>query len=38
MGCRYVDVDELESAGVHDVAIQLSNMNTPEDYEFIRNR
>ncbi|MDN4603627.1 molybdenum cofactor guanylyltransferase [Paenibacillus sp. F6_3S_P_1C] len=38
IGCRYVEVDELESAGVHDVAIQLSNMNTPEDYEFIRNR
>ncbi|PIH58207.1 molybdenum cofactor guanylyltransferase [Paenibacillus sp. LK1] len=38
IGCRYVDVDELESAGVHDVAIQLSNMNTPEEYEHIRNR
>lgn len=36
--CRYVDMDELESAGVHDVAIQLSNMNTQEDYEFLRNR
>ncbi|WP_258530634.1 molybdenum cofactor guanylyltransferase [Paenibacillus taichungensis] len=38
IGCRYVDVDELESAGVHDVAIQLSNMNTPEEYKHIRNR
>ncbi|MGC5774480.1 molybdenum cofactor guanylyltransferase [Paenibacillus pabuli] len=38
IGCRYVDVDELESTGVHDVAIQLSNMNTPEEYEYIRNR
>ncbi|WP_228469710.1 molybdenum cofactor guanylyltransferase [Paenibacillus sp. JNUCC31] len=38
IGCRYVDVDELESAGVHDVAMQLSNMNTPEEYEHIRNR
>ncbi|WP_064642067.1 molybdenum cofactor guanylyltransferase [Paenibacillus sp. AD87] len=38
ISCRYVDVDELESAGVHDVAIQLSNMNTPEEYEHIRNR
>ncbi|SEO62629.1 molybdenum cofactor guanylyltransferase [Paenibacillus sp. OK076] len=36
--CQYVDVDELESAGVHEVAIQLSNMNTPEEYEHIRNR
>lgn len=38
ISCRYVDVDELESAGVHDLAIQLSNMNTPEEYEHIRNR
>lgn len=38
IGCRYVDVDELESAGVHNVAIQLSNMNTPEEYKHIRNR
>ncbi|WP_315796478.1 molybdenum cofactor guanylyltransferase [Paenibacillus sp. BIC5C1] len=38
IGCQYVDVDELESAGVHDVAIQLSNMNTPEEYKHIRNR
>lgn len=38
IGCRYVDVDELESAGVYEVAIQLSNMNTPEEYEHIRNR
>ncbi|WP_413374272.1 molybdenum cofactor guanylyltransferase [Paenibacillus taichungensis] len=38
IGCRYVDIDELESAGVHNVAIQLSNMNTPEEYEHIRNR
>ncbi|MGX1829509.1 molybdenum cofactor guanylyltransferase [Paenibacillus taichungensis] len=38
IGCQYVDVDELESAAVHDVAIQLSNMNTPEEYKHIRNQ
>lgn len=38
IGCRYVEVEELESAGVHQVAMQMSNMNTPEEYERIRNQ
>ncbi|WP_340014754.1 molybdenum cofactor guanylyltransferase [Paenibacillus sp. FSL K6-1318] len=38
IGCRYVEAEELERAGVHQVAMQLSNMNTPEDYERIRNQ
>ncbi|WP_181150901.1 molybdenum cofactor guanylyltransferase [Paenibacillus sp. PCH8] len=38
IGCRYVQADELERAGVHHVATQLSNMNTPEEYERIRNQ
>lgn len=38
IGCRYVEVEELESSGVHQVAMQMSNMNTPEEYERIRNQ
>ncbi|MCP1187042.1 molybdenum cofactor guanylyltransferase [Paenibacillus sp. 1781tsa1] len=38
IGCRYVEVEELERAGVHQVAMQMSNMNTPEEYEHIRNQ
>lgn len=37
ISCRYVDEDELERAGIHDAASQLSNMNTPEEYQHIRN-
>ncbi|WP_440113732.1 molybdenum cofactor guanylyltransferase [Paenibacillus sp. QZ-Y1] len=37
IGCRYVDEDVLERAGIHDAAGQLSNMNTPEEYQHIRN-
>lgn len=38
IGCCYVEVEELERAGVHQVAMQMSNMNTPEEYERIRNQ
>lgn len=38
IGCCYVEAEELERTGVHQVAIQLSNMNTPEEYERIRNQ
>lgn len=38
IGCRYVEAEELERAGVHQVAMQLSNMNTPEEYKRIRNQ
>lgn len=38
IGCLYVETEELERAGVHQVAMQLSNMNTPEEYERIRNQ
>lgn len=38
IGCRYVEAEELERAGVHHAALQLSNMNTPEEYERIRNQ
>jgi len=38
IGCRYVEVEELERVGVHQVARQMSNMNTPEEYERIRNQ
>ncbi|MGN7415054.1 molybdenum cofactor guanylyltransferase [Paenibacillus sp. SAF-068] len=38
IGCRYIEAEELERAGIHHVAMQLSNMNTPEEYERIRNQ
>ncbi|MGV2964356.1 molybdenum cofactor guanylyltransferase [Paenibacillus sp. FSL H8-0317] len=38
IGCCYVEAEELERAGVHQVAMQMSNMNTPEEYERIRNQ
>ncbi|MDQ0659882.1 molybdenum cofactor guanylyltransferase [Paenibacillus sp. W2I17] len=38
IGCLYVETEELERAGVHQVAMQMSNMNTPEEYERIRNQ
>lgn len=38
IGCRYVEAEELERAGVHQLAMQMSNMNTPEAYERIRNQ
>ncbi|WP_458124372.1 molybdenum cofactor guanylyltransferase [Paenibacillus sp. Z3-2] len=38
IGCRYVEAEELERAGVHQLAMQMSNMNTPEAYEHIRNQ
>ncbi|PRA03475.1 molybdenum cofactor guanylyltransferase [Paenibacillus sp. MYb63] len=38
IGCLYVETEELERVGVHQVAMQMSNMNTPEEYERIRNQ
>ncbi|MNP73230.1 molybdopterin-guanine dinucleotide biosynthesis protein MobA [compost metagenome] len=38
IGCCYVEAEELERVGVHQVAMQMSNMNTPEEYERIRNQ
>ncbi|SDD37430.1 molybdenum cofactor guanylyltransferase [Paenibacillus sp. CF095] len=38
IGCCYVEAEELERAGVHQVAMQMNNMNTPEEYERIRNQ
>lgn len=38
IGCFYVEAEELERAGVHQLAMQMSNMNTPEEYERIRNQ
>lgn len=38
IGCCYVEAEELERAGVHQVAMQMSNMNTPEEYARIRNQ
>ncbi|MGQ8873490.1 molybdenum cofactor guanylyltransferase [Paenibacillus sp. TSA_86.1] len=38
IGCRYVETDELEQAGVEQAALQLSNINTPEEFENMRIR
>ncbi|WP_141236958.1 molybdenum cofactor guanylyltransferase [Paenibacillus sp. 7523-1] len=32
VGCRYVEAEDLERAGVQDAAAQLINMNTMQDY------
>lgn len=37
MNPLYIDVQELESVGVLDVVDQLSNVNTPQEYQSIRN-
>jgi molybdopterin-guanine dinucleotide biosynthesis protein A len=36
MECRYVETDELEQVGIEQAARQLSNMNTPEQLDYIR--
>ncbi len=36
IGCQYVETNELEQAGVQQSALQLSNMNTPEQLQHIR--
>ena len=38
IGCRYVETAELEQAGVLRPELQLSNMNTPEEFEHVRLR
>lgn len=38
IGCQYVGTDELQQAGVQQSALQLSNMNTPEQWHHIRLR
>ncbi|WP_145044414.1 molybdenum cofactor guanylyltransferase [Paenibacillus xylanexedens] len=37
MNPLYIDVQELESVGVLDAVDQLSNVNTPQEYQSIRN-
>ncbi|WP_434749102.1 molybdenum cofactor guanylyltransferase [Paenibacillus amylolyticus] len=38
IGCRYVEADELEQAGVEQTALQLSNINTPDEFDNMRIR
>jgi molybdopterin-guanine dinucleotide biosynthesis protein A len=33
IGCRYVEAEDLERAGVQDAAAQLINMNTMQEYQ-----
>ncbi|WP_339833236.1 molybdenum cofactor guanylyltransferase [Paenibacillus sp. FSL R7-0272] len=36
IGCHFAEIDELEQVGIEHAALQLSNMNTPEEFENIR--
>ncbi|MDP9699961.1 molybdopterin-guanine dinucleotide biosynthesis protein A [Paenibacillus intestini] len=36
--CHFSEIDELEQVGIEHPALQLSNMNTPEEFENIRIR
>ncbi|WP_416293648.1 molybdenum cofactor guanylyltransferase [Paenibacillus illinoisensis] len=38
IGCRYVEAEDLERAGIQDAAAQLSNMNTMQDYQDLVNK
>ncbi len=33
IGCRYVEAEDLEKAGIRDAAAQLINMNTMQEYQ-----
>lgn len=38
IGCHFAEINELEHVGIGHAALQLSNMNTPEEFENIRIR
>ncbi|MGO4530648.1 molybdenum cofactor guanylyltransferase [Paenibacillus sp. 2TAF8] len=38
IGCQFVETNELEQVGIGHAELQLSNMNTPEEFEKIRIR
>lgn len=38
IGCHFAEINELEHVGIGHAALQLSNMNTPDEFENIRFR